>query len=111
MTCGIEKVDGLLCKLSFGLSSHYICILSLLMHFVKHLLTSIMNFNKTIVKPGRRGLQKGFKGGLLVYHSPPNDSRPPPPNQTLIIMSKGDHSVLLCYVTKSSKSAVADSID
>ena len=36
LTCGIEKVDGLLCKLSFRLLSHYVCILSLLMHFVKH---------------------------------------------------------------------------
>ena len=41
LTCGIEKVDGLLCKLSFRLLSHYICILSLLMHFVKHLSTLI----------------------------------------------------------------------
>ena len=36
LVCGIEKVDGLLCKLSFRLLSHYICTLSLLMHFVKH---------------------------------------------------------------------------
>ena len=36
-----RKGDGLLCKLSFRLLSHYICILSLLMHFVKHLSTSI----------------------------------------------------------------------
>ena len=48
LTCGIEKVDGLLCKLSFRLLSYYICILSLLMHLVKHLSTSIMNFNNTI---------------------------------------------------------------
>ena len=39
----IEKVDRLLCKLSFRLLSYYICILSLLMHFVKNLSTSIMN--------------------------------------------------------------------
>ena len=48
LTCGIEKVDGLLCKLSFRLLSHYICTLSLLIHFVKHLSTSIMDFNNTI---------------------------------------------------------------
>ena len=39
LTCGIEKVDRLLRKLSFRLLSHYICILSLLMQFVKHLHT------------------------------------------------------------------------
>ena len=39
LTSGIEKVDGLLCKLPFRLLAHYICILSLLMHFVKHLST------------------------------------------------------------------------
>ncbi len=31
LTCGIEKVDGLLCKLSFRLLSRYISILTLLM--------------------------------------------------------------------------------
>ena len=36
-----RKGGRLLCKLSFRLLSHYICILSLLMHLVKHL-TSIM---------------------------------------------------------------------
>ena len=46
LMCGIEKVDGLMYKLSFRLLSHYICILSLLMHFVKHLSTSVMNLNK-----------------------------------------------------------------
>ena len=40
LTCGIEKVAGLLCKVPFSLLSHYICILSLLMHFVKYLSTS-----------------------------------------------------------------------
>ena len=34
LMCGIEKVDGLLRKLSFRLLSHYICILSLLKHFI-----------------------------------------------------------------------------
>ena len=51
-----RKGDGLLCKLSFRLLSHYICILSLLMHFIKHLSTSIMNFNNTI--------SKGDKGSM-----------------------------------------------
>ena len=59
--CGIEKIDGLLCKLSFRLLSHYICILSLPMLHVKHLSTSIMNFNNIISKGGGGG-QKGFKG-------------------------------------------------
>ena len=36
----------------FRPSSHYICILSL-MHFVKHLSASIMNFNSTISKGGQ----------------------------------------------------------
>ena len=57
--CGIEKVDGLLYKLSFRLLSHYICILSLLMHFVKHLSTSVMN-----QFPGGGG-GKRFKGGPM----------------------------------------------
>ena len=35
-----RKGRQILCKLSFRLLSHYICILSLLMHFVKHLSTS-----------------------------------------------------------------------
>ena len=41
LMCGIEKADGLLCKPSFSLLSHYICMLSLFMHFVKHLSVSI----------------------------------------------------------------------
>ena len=49
-----RKGDGLLCKLSFRLLSHYICILPLLTHFVKHLSTS-MNFNSTISKGGGKG--------------------------------------------------------
>ena len=49
------------CKLSFRLLSHYICILSLLMHFVKHLSTSIVNFSNTISKGGRGG--GGGEGG------------------------------------------------
>ena len=60
MTCGIEKVDGLLCKLSFRLLSHYICMLPLLTCFVKHLSASVMSFNNTISKGG--GGQKGSKG-------------------------------------------------
>ena len=60
LTCGIETVDELLCKLSFRLLSRYICIHSLLMHFVKHLSTSIMNFNNTISRGG--GRQKDSKG-------------------------------------------------
>ena len=52
--CGIEKVAGLLCELSFRLLSHYICILSLLMHFVKHLSTPIVNFNNTINGGGEK---------------------------------------------------------
>ena len=40
LTCGIEKVDGLLFKLSFRLISHYICILSLLIH-----LSALININ------------------------------------------------------------------
>ena len=56
LTCGIEKVDGLLCALSFRLLSHHICILSLLMHFDKHLTISIMNFNNTIsTEEGQKG--------------------------------------------------------
>ena len=58
LLCGIEKVNGLLCKLSFRLLYHYrctlislyICILSLPIHFVEHL--SSMNFNSTISKGG-----------------------------------------------------------
>ena len=53
LTCGIQKVHGLLCKHSFTLISHYICILSLLMHFVKHWSTSIMNFNNIIPKEAK----------------------------------------------------------
>ena len=49
LTCGIEKVDGLLCKHSFRLLSYYICILSLLIH----LSISIMIFNNTLFKWGR----------------------------------------------------------
>ena len=44
-----RKGSGLLCKLSFRLLS----ILSLLMHFVKHLSTS-MNLNNTISKGGKK---------------------------------------------------------
>ena len=55
LTCGIEKVDGWQCNLSFKLFSHYICILSLLMHFIKHLSTSIIHFNNTISKEGGKG--------------------------------------------------------
>ena len=70
LMCGIENVDGLLCKLSFRLLSHYICILSLLMHFVfvKHLSTSVMN------QFPRGGEQKGFKGSSCPLPPPP----PPP---------------------------------
>ena len=55
----VDVWNRLLCKLSCRLLSHDICILSLLMHFVKHLSTSIMHFNNTISK----GRQKGSKGG------------------------------------------------
>ncbi len=65
LTCGIEKVAGLLCKLLFRLLSYYICILSLLMHFVKHLSTSIINFDSAI--------SKGVGGAA----APP----PPPPSK------------------------------
>ena len=60
--CGIEKVDGLL--FSFRLLPHYICILLLLMHFVNHLLTSLMNFYNIISRAGGEKV-------------PP----PPPPNE------------------------------
>ena len=64
LMCGIEKPDGLQCKLSFRLLSHYICILSLLMLFVKHLSTSIMNCNNTI------STRMGGGGGVC----PPNEN-------------------------------------
>ena len=70
LTCGIEKVDGLLCKLSFRLSlithaySHCSCTLS------STLSTTIMNFN-TISKGGGG---KKFHGGSL---------SPAPLNKTL----------------------------
>ncbi len=71
LMCGIEKVDRLLCKLSFRLLSHYICILSLLMLFVKHLSTSIMNFNNTISRGGGGGGgAKGSKGRQLPQMKP-----------------------------------------
>ena len=67
-----------LCELSFRLLSHYICILSLLMHFVKHLSTSIMNFTNTI-----------FKGGQ------PPPCPPPPPKWTLATMYTRESGLLL----------------
>ena len=71
--CGIEKVAGLQCKLTFRLLSHYICILSLPMHFVKHLSTPITNFNNTISKGGGKGggggEQKVSKGGVPAPHN------------------------------------------
>ena len=63
-----RKGNGLLCKLSFRLLSHYICILSLLMHFVKHLST-LMSFNNTISKGGWVG--GGGGGGRKVPWGPP----------------------------------------
>ena len=66
LTCGIEKVDGLLCKLSFRLLSYYICILSLNMQHQ-------MNF--LIIKFPRMGGKKVPRGG----------SRPPL-NETLNMM-------------------------
>ena len=57
LACGIEKVDGLLCKLSFRLLSHYTHILSLLMH----LSTSIVDFNNTISNGGGGGGGGGKK--------------------------------------------------
>ena len=74
LTFGIEKVDGLLCNLSFRLLSHYICILSLLMHCVKHLSTSI----RILMIQFPRGVAQGFQGiGVPrgCNHPPP----PPPP--------------------------------
>ena len=71
LTCGIEKVDGLLCKLLFRHLSHCICILSLLVPFVKHLSTSIMIFNNTISKGGRRG-----GGGGTALPAPLNETLP-----------------------------------
>ena len=70
LTCGIEKVDGLLCKLSFRLLSYYICILPLLMHFVKHLSASIINFNNTISKGGG-GCKKVPSGFCPPHPLPP----------------------------------------
>ena len=60
-------VDGLLCKLSFKLLSHYICILSQLMH----LSTSIMAFNNIIPRVlggGGGGASRGESGLLLCDH-------------------------------------------
>ena len=70
--CGIEKVDGLLCKLSFRLLSHYICIFSLLLHFVKHFINIIMNINNTISEG-----EKWFQGG-----------KPPPASLNETLSSK-----------------------
>ena len=62
LTCGIEKV-GLLCKLSFRLLSHYICIFSLLMNNVSYLSTSILNFSNIISKAGQKCSKGGGGGG------------------------------------------------
>ena len=78
LMCGIEKVDGLLCKHSFRLLSHYICVLSLLMHFVKHLSTSIMSFNNTFPRGGGWGMGGGVKKVPREAAIPP---APPPPPQ------------------------------
>ena len=65
LTCGKELVDGLLCKLLLRPLFHYICILSQLMHLVKHLSTSIMNSNNIVSK-------KGGGGGGGRFHCPLN---------------------------------------
>ena len=69
-------MDGLLCKLSFRLLSHYICILSLLMHFVKHLSTSIIIL---IIQFSEGG--GGGGGGAERFPR----GHPPPINETLTL--------------------------
>ena len=67
--CGIEKVDGLLCKLSLRLTAHALC---------QALINTNMNFNNTIPRWGGGG-----GGG--------GDSRPPappPPNETQMMVMK-----------------------
>ena len=75
LTCGIEKVDGFLCQLSFRLLSHYI-MHTLTAHALCQALINInMNFYSTIFRRG----EKCSKGG-----SPP----PPTLNKTLAAISR-----------------------
>ncbi len=78
LTGGIEKVDGLLRRLSFSLLSHYICILSLPMHFVKHLSTSIRILIPQFPKGGQKVSKERGGGGGGEGSSPC-----PPLNRTL----------------------------
>ena len=96
LTRGTEKVDGLLCKLSFRLLPHYICILPLLMHFVKHLVTS--DFNNTITKGGWGRGKVPRREQLPTL--PPS---PSPLNETLIRVccynTIQDNTIIILYRT------------